>query len=138
MRDWGELAGHGATVLSEGRNTVSLVDKKGADAGVLRFHVAGHGLFGSGTTGGHRQSAYGTSGGAAGAGATGLAAGAGTGALAGPPSSLPVFACVSLLLHWCTSRTDLAALVYCCTSSTDRAALVYCCTVYCCTSSADP
>lgn len=75
-------------MLSEGRNTVSLVDKKGADAGVLRFSVAGHGLFDSRDTGGHRQSAYGTSGVAAGAGATGLAAGAGTAALAGLPLHL--------------------------------------------------
>lgn len=71
------LAGHGATILNEGRNTINLVDKKGADAGVLRFHVAGHGLFGSSETRGHGHHHH------AGLGTTGVAAGAGTAALAG-------------------------------------------------------
>jgi hypothetical protein len=33
--------------VNDGPHSVSLVDKKGNDAGVLRFHVNGHGLFGS-------------------------------------------------------------------------------------------
>jgi hypothetical protein len=67
------------------------VDKKGNDAGVLRFAVAGHGLFGSSGTHGHHGHHAATTGVAAG----GMAAGVGAAGLAG---SLPFLHLVTVSL----------------------------------------